>query len=254
MDNLTTMANTVKTKLVKHGPGILTAIGIVGWGTAAILAVKETPKALRLIEDAEYEKGESLTTQEKIKAAWKPYIPAMVTAGVSTACLIGASNVSAGRNAALAAAYQLTNTALKDYKEQVVEVVGEKKEQIIQEKVNEKKLKENPASTSQIIFTGKGKTRCYDTTSDRYFESDKDTIEKAIIRLNKRMQGGEMYITLNEFYDEIGLRHIPIGDKIGWNVDTLIEPHFSSHLDDTDTPCLVLDYLVAPTWDFSNLL
>lgn len=256
MDNqkLTALFNTAKTKVVKHGPVILTAMGIVGWGTTVVLAVKETPKALRLIEDAEYDKGEPLTVTEKVKAAYKPYIPAAVTAVTSTACLIGACKVSAGRTAALATAYQLSATALKDYTEQVVETVGEKKEKVIRDKVAEKKLKENPVTTSQIIHTGRGKTRCYDVSSGRYFDSSKILIEQACVQLTKRMQGGEMYISLNEYYDEIGLPHIPIGDKVGWNADVCIEPHFSSLVDDEGVPCLVIDYLVAPTWDFTNLM
>lgn len=251
---LSALVNTAKSKVVKHGPVILTAIGIAGWGTTVVLAVKETPKALRLIEDAEYEKGEPLTAVEKVKAGYKPYISAAVMATASTACLIGACKVSAGRTAALATAYQLSTTALKDYKEQVVEVVGEKKEQVVRDKVAENKIKEDPVSNSQIVFTGRGKTRCYDVTSGRYFESDKSFIEKVINKLNQRMLGGEMYISLNEFYTDIGLPHIPIGDNIGWNTDAIIEPHFSSQLDDTDTPVLVLDYLVAPRWNFSDLI
>ena len=256
MDNqkLSAIFNAAKTKVVKNGPAILTAMGIVGWGTATALAVKETPKALRLLEDAEYEKGEALTVPEKVKAAWKPYLPSAVIAVASTGCLIGACNVSAGRTAALATAYQLSSTALKDYKEQVVETVGEKKEQVIREKIHEKKVKENPASNSQVYFTGKGKTQCYDVTSGRYFEADKTSIEKIINKLNQRMLGGEMYISLNTFYSEIGLPHIPIGDDIGWSIDAIIEPHFSSQLDDNDHPVLVLDYLVAPRWNFSDLL
>lgn len=253
-EKLTAFVNKTKATVIKNGPTILTVMGIVGWGTATVFAVAETPKALRLISDAEKEKGAPLTTMEKVKAGYKPYIAPAVTAVVSTGCLIGACNVSAGRTAALATAYQLSTSALKDYKEQVVEVVGEKKEQVIREKVAEKKIKENPASTAQIVYTGRGKTRCFDVTSGRYFDSDRSSIEKVINKLNQRMLGGEMYISLNEFYTDIGLEPIPIGDKIGWNTDAIIEPHFSSQLDDTDTPVLVLDYMVAPRWNFSDLM
>jgi hypothetical protein len=256
MDNqkLSAIFNAAKTKVVKNGPAILTAMGIVGWGTATVLAVKETPKALKLLEDAEYEKGERLTVTEKVKATWKQYLPAALLATASTGCLIGACKVSAGRTAALATAYQLSATALKDYKEQVAETVGEKKEQAIREKVHKKKIEENPVSNTQVHYTGKGKTQCYDVTSGRYFEADKTSIEKIINKLNQRMLGGEMYISLNTFYSEIGLPHIPIGDDIGWNTDAIIEPHFSSQLDDHDNPVLVLDYLVAPRWNFSDFM
>lgn len=61
----------------------------------------------------------------------------------------------------------------------------------------------------------------------------------------------EMYVSLNEFYYEIGAKSIPIGDDIGWNVnDGLIEVNFSSTLSDDNRPCIVLEYRVGPKYDF----
>lgn len=64
---------------------------------------------------------------EVVKAAWKPYIPAAITGSLSVACLVGASRVNFKRNAALATAYTLSEKVLKDYKDSVVETIGEKK-------------------------------------------------------------------------------------------------------------------------------
>ena len=41
----------VKTAMAKHSPEILTGIGIAGMIGTTVLAVKATPKALRLIEE-----------------------------------------------------------------------------------------------------------------------------------------------------------------------------------------------------------
>lgn len=63
-----------------------------------------------------------------------------------------------------------------------------------------------------------------------------------------------MYISLNEFYDEIGLDHISIGDDLGWNIERgMIDLSFSSLVADDGTPCLVVDYQVSPKFGYSDL-
>ena len=121
--------NSAKAAISKHSPEILVGVGIAGMLTTVVLAVKATPKALTLIEEKKEEQEvDELTPVETIKATWKCYIPAAVTCVASTACIIGASAVNAKRNAALATAYTLSETALKEYKAKVVETIGEKKE------------------------------------------------------------------------------------------------------------------------------
>lgn len=238
----------------KRSPEILTGVGIAGMLTTTVLAVKATPKALDLIAQAEDEQREPLKPIEVVKVAWKPYIPAAVTAIFSMSCLIGASSVSIRRNAALATAYKLSETALSEYKEKVAETIGERKERVIREKIREDRIEKNPVSKNQVIVTDKGNTLCYDAISGRYFKSDIDKIKRAENELNKRMLS-EMYISLNEFFDELGLDHISLGDELGWCLDDgLIEIDFSSHIADDGTPCLVVDYGVAPRYDFSKLV
>jgi hypothetical protein len=237
----------------------LTGIGIAGMITSTVLAVKATPKALKCIEEKKEELGlveeDNLTVKETVQAAWKPYIPATVTTVASVACLIGSTSISTRRNAALTAAYQLSTTALKEYREKVVETIGEKKEKTIHDKIAEEKVKEKPAAQHDVIFTGNGKTRCYDILSGRTFESDRNKIDRAINELNYRMTGGmEMYVSLNEFYDRIGIPGIPVGDDIGWRVDKgLIEIHYSSFLLDDDEPVMTIEFLIPPEHGFNKL-
>ena len=247
--NLAKIVNSVKSVVVEHSPEILTGIGIAGMITTTILAVRATPKALRLIEDRD---EEDLTPVEAVKTCWKCYIPAAVTGVASTACLIGATSVNARRKAALAAAYKLSETALAEYREQVIDTIGEKKEQVVRDKVAKKRLEDNPVGKNEIIVTGGGQTKCYDHLSGRYFYSDIDRIKRAENELNRRMIL-DTYVSLNDFYDELGLSHIPIGDDLGWCVDKgFIEIDFSSQLDENGAPALVIDYRVAPFRGFDR--
>lgn len=252
--NLATIAKDIRKFASKRSPEILTGIGIAGMITTTILAVRATPKALKLIEEKKEEESvDELSSFEVVKAAWKPYIPAMVTCIASTACLIGASSVNTKRNAALATAYKLSETALSEYRDKVVETIGEKKERIVRDKVAEERVKKNPVSKNEVIVTGNGKTLCFDPISGRYFMCSIETIKKAENTLNKQMLHDiSGYVSLNEFYDELGLDHTSVGNDLGWNTNQLIDIDFSSQLNDNGEPSVVLDYLVAPKCDYYN--
>lgn len=239
----------------KHSPEILTGLGIAGMITTTVLAVRATPKAMQLIEEEKEElQVDELTVVETVKAAWKPYIPAVVLGTVSTACLIGASSVSAKRNAALATAYKLSETALSEYREKVIETLGEKKEKGIRDKVNEERIKKNPPSKSEVIITSKGDTLCYDVMSGRFFTSDIEKIRRAINEINRVMLL-EMYVSLNDLYDELDLDHTDVGDILGWHIDDkLIELEPSSHLTEDGRPCLAMGFTVPPHHGFDRLM
>lgn len=248
----------------KHSPEILTGIGIAGMLSTTVLAVRATPKALMLIEEKKREKkfavikdggDPELTRFEVVKVAWKPYIPAAVTGVASIVCLVGASSVNARRNAALAAAYALSETTLADYKEKVVETIGEKKAQEVKDAIAKDKIENDPVSRKEIVITDKGETLCYDALSGRYFKSDIEYIRRAVNNLNERLLF-DTHISLNEYYDEIGLEEIfPMGENLGWTVDPdsankgLIELDFSSQLAE-GTPCLVVGFSNAPRYDY----
>lgn len=254
--NISTIMKSAQLWMSKHSPEILTGLGIAGMVTTTVLAVGATPKALKLIkkkkEEMELEPEEKLTVVETVKTAWKPYIPAAVTGTVSVACLVGASSVNARRNAALAAAYHLSETALSEYKEKVIETIGKNKEKNIRDRVDKARVDRNPPNDKEIILTGDGDTLCYDYHSGRYFKTSIDKLKKIENELNARLLR-EDYISLNDFYDELGLSYTQLGDDLGWHVEKgLIEFAFSSQLV-KDTPCLVLNYNVAPQHGYSNL-
>ena len=258
--NLSRIARDVRTVVSKHSPEILTGIGIAGMITTTVMAVRATPKALELIDEGKLERADNdenfiydstpLPVKDIIKLTWRCYIPAAVTGCLSVSCLIGASSVNVRRNAALATAYTLSETALKEYRGKVVEVIGDKKEQAVRDAVAKDKIDQNPVTSREIIVTEKGNTLCYDVASGRYFKSDIDKLKKIENELNRQMRD-DMYISLNEFYYEIGLNPTSIGDDLGWSIDNgYIDLNFSSQLTDDGTPCLVIDYQVAPKYDY----
>lgn len=253
--NMAAIVTDLRTFMVKHSPEILTGIGISGMITTTVLAVRATPVALELIDEKRCEKdGEELTKTEIIQAAWKPYIPAVIAGVTSTACLIGACSVNARRTAALAAAYQLSESTLSEYREKVLETIGEKKEKTIREKISEDRVEKQPVTKNEVILTEKGDTLFMEPLSKRYFKSDPDLIRKAEIRLNKQILTDITgYVSLNEFYDEIGLERTDLGDDLGWNTSNTIDIDFDLIKTDDDKALWVIYYTNAPKYKYDNL-
>ena len=251
--NITNIIKGIKASISRHSPEILTGIGIAGMVTTTILAVKATPKAIKLIEAEKQAKHvDALSPVDTVKTVWKCYIPAAMTGMSSIACLIGSNAINAKRNAALTTVYTLSEMARNEYKEKVIETIGEKKERTIKEKVDAERIKKDPVSKKEVIITEKGTTLCYDHVFGRYFKSDIDLINRAMNKINREIVIN-MYASLNDFYAELGLSPVEMGYDLGWNIDDgTIEIEPSSQLADDGTPCLVIDYSVSPKYNYSR--
>lgn len=243
----------VRKGVSRNAPALLTGMGIAGMYAAVGQAVVATPKAVRLIEQRKEELWvDELTPVETVKTVWKCYIPTAISCAVSTACIIGANSVHGKRNAALMTAYKLSETALTDYKEQVVETLGEKKEKVISEKVAQKQVEKNPPSNNEVIPTKAGNTLCMDSLCNRYFYSDIDFLHRAMASFNRDIVTDiGMRASLNDFYSKIGLSPSDVGDYIGWNIDDgELEVKPVPHLMEDNTVVVHIGFNVAPHYGF----
>ncbi len=250
---LSSLLRKISFSAKKHSPEILTGIGIAGMISTTIMAVKATPKALVLIERKKEELGvDELPLVEAVKTSGLCYAPSVITGVLSVGCLIGANSVHVKHKAALATAYTISESALKEYKTKVIETIGEKKEQSIKDAVSKERLEKVTVYDGDILRTGKGQTLCFDAFTGQLFESDIDKIKSAINDLNAQLIN-DWYVSLNDFYELLGLPYSEMGDLLGWNMDLgLVEINFSSQLTEDQRPCLVLDYYVAPKYDFTK--
>lgn len=239
--------------LEKHGPKILTGLGIAGFVTSTFLAVKATPKAVKALDEKKRELNtEKLPAKEVVKTTWKLYLPAVSTGLVSAGCVIGATAMSTHQTAVLATAYAVSDTALKEYRAKTKEVVGEEKEKLIRDEIAKERIRNTPYNSSEVIMTNKPDSLCLETFSNRYFMSNIEKLRQIENILNRRMLD-DMYLSVNDWYDEIGLSHTKIGDELGWNIrDGLIDFSYSSQLAEDGTPCLVIDAHIVPSVDFMS--
>lgn len=246
--------NTLKQSTIKNSPTILVGLGIASMIGGTILAVKATPKALDLLADV---KSEEKTKKEQAKdivlKVAPVYIPAVIAEGVGVACIVGASKVNHRRNAALSAAYALSEKTLTSYQNKLIEVVGKNKTEALKDAVAKDEITKNPVSSREVIITSKGDTLFYDSVSGRYFESDMETLRKIQNDLNQRLMN-EMYIGLNELNYEIGLACTEQGNVLGFNIDDgLIQFEFSAQITEDGRPCIVLGYRVGPRYGYGDL-
>lgn len=270
---VTSIAESVFNVAKKHSPEILTGIGITGMITSIVMAIKATPKAMDLIAmELDYQNGElidqadekgledfeeldHLSPKDLVRTTWKIYAPMAATCIFSIICLIQATSLNCRRNAALATAYSLSETAMKEYRQKVVDTIGERKEQGIRDAVAKDKVNKSEDKAKHIVITEKGGTLCLDALSNRYFHSDINKIKKVVNELNRKMLN-DGYVSLNDFYSELDnpdLEPTRLGDDLGWNISQgLIDLNFSSQLAYGDTPCLTMDYCVQPRKEFQD--
>lgn len=253
--NLAVVTKSLTNAMHKNSPSILTALGVGGLLTSIVLAVKGTIKAVEAYEqemifrrtNVAYKGLDPLIEpKEVIELTWQFYIPTAVMGLTTAVCIIGANNINLRRNAALASLYSVTETAMREYQEKVIETVGEKKEEDIRAEIIQDKLDKNPVEEKSVIITGDGEYLCYDVYSGRYFRSNVQNLQRAEIEFNQQLMRDGWY-SINEFYYLIGLDPIKNGDEIGWIAErNRLELKFTSKNAKNSEPCLVMDYYVSP--------
>ena len=223
MSNATTEFTTF---FKRHGSTILTCLAAAGTIGTAILVGAETPKALKLIADAQYEKGEPLTAMEKVKVAAPVYIPA-ITMGVSTvACIFGANVLSQKQTTAMASAYALVNSSYNEYRNKLIELYGGETDAKIKEEILRDKYNAHPDPIYAPGLLGhsndlasecdkKERALFYDDLSGRYFESTLLDVFSAEYHLNRNFTLGGV-ANPNEFYEFLGIPTTDFGEAIGW--------------------------------------
>ena len=222
-----------------NAPTILTAVGVTGAVTTAILAGQASFKASRILG----EEPPHLETKEKIEKTWKLYVPAVGTGIITVTSIVAANHISVRRAAALASAYSISEKAFREYKDKVLEKFGEKKEQAVRDDIAKDRVASNPPSS--IFVVSDGKILCLDMHSGRYFSSDMEAIRKAENDTNFQIIR-EDSASLTDFWDRIGLTKTSESDEIGWNTDTGIEVLYSSILTEDGKPCLTIEFRTTP--------
>lgn len=244
--------------LSRNSSTILTIIGGIGVVGTAVLAATATPKAIRSVNEAEEEKGEKLTTWETVKAAGPAYIPAVVTCAATLSCIFGANVLNKHQQAAIASAYALVDNAYKQYKGKLKELYGEEAHNKIVDAIAVEKAEEVRVYNQSIatlcdlsVEDGTSEPRLfYDEYANRCFESTIERVMNAEYHLNRNfvLRG---YVTLNEFYEFLGLEQTEYGSTVGWSIEDEMYwidfNHRKALLDDDTLEVYIIEAPFGPT-------
>lgn len=210
----------IKKTVSKTNPKLLIAVGIGGFVATAVLAGKAAVKANELINEKKEELNvDKLDPKELVKTTYKCFIPPMVSGVLSTACILGANSMHAKRTAALATAYQVAQVGINEYKDSVVELIGEEKEKEIAKRTVEKKVSKIEKTEKQncdIDLNKNDLVLCYDVFAGRGFYSNKNKIMAAVNEVNSKIYH-ENSASLNYFYECAGAKPNKLGELMGWN-------------------------------------
>lgn len=226
-------------KVLPAGLTILSAGGTV---LTTVLAVKATPKVLEDIKKAEEEKRgvveaymdndlkevpflDELTTNELLKIYVKRYLPSALVGIATITCMASATILSQKSQASIAGAYALVSDSFKRYRKSAKNVFGEDADEKIIDDVEahmtecERKYISTPNFIGSISLNGSDdeEERLFlDVYSNRYFYSTLSRVIEAEYHTNRNMVLG-CYVSLNDFYDFLGIDKISGGDLL-WSI------------------------------------
>lgn len=235
--------------LVKNAPRLLLATGIGCSIGAAIGVGKVSPKAKDVWESAPVDENDSdvRKTWTRVKAVVPLYGPAIALEATSIVCVVASQGVMTKRNAALAAAASVMETALSDRSEAMVEKLTKGQLEKVDAEIGRRRMSETPYSEELVEQTGSGETLFYDSVTGRYFRSSIEKVNRSEADVAKLLID-ELIVPLNTWYERIGLEDVKIGNDIGWfaDKDPRLDVRMSSMLHpETQEPVCVLTYDVA---------
>lgn len=221
----------------------MTGVAIAGVVTTAYLAGRASISAHKRIQQHEADNGTPDNAKDlwagRVKVAWKYYVPAAASGVVTVGCIVGSSHVSNKRGAAAQAAFVISERAFNEYRAAVVEEIGERKDQSIRDSIATRKVNENPPSAT--IISGPGNVLCCELFTGRYFTSDMESLRRARNDLNERLLKHDR-VSMDDWYDMIGLEPTSYSSEIGWWSDKLMELEFTAVMTPDSRPCIAFEY------------
>ena len=238
----------------RNSATILTCVGAAGVIATTVTAVKATPKALMLLEQAKEEKGDELTKLETVKIAGPAYVPTVLLGAGTLACIFGANVLNQRNQASLMSAYALVDGAYKDYRKKVDELYGEEAGAEVRAGIAKDKYEAEPAKTIED-----GKRLYYDFYSSRYFEATPAEVKRAEYEVNRTLMLDDG-VFLNEWYQLLDLEPLEYGWNFGWSACANSDMYWQSWIDfhhektvmDDGLECIIISFNQEPYPDFED--
>ena len=238
----------IERSTIDNSPMVLTAVGIVGVISTAVLA----HKAANRVRNLEDESGTIMHGKEQVKRVWICYVPAVTSGTITIGAIVMANRVGTKRAAAVAAAYTISEKAFSEYRDKVSEKFGETKAQGVRDEIAADYVRENPPRENNVIMIGGGDVLCCELYTGRYFNSSMEELKKAQNDTNYEIINNGC-ASLTDFYNRVGLPSTSVSDEVGWNTDKLLELDFTTILAEDGRPCIACSFQVEPIRRYHHL-
>jgi Family of unknown function (DUF6353) len=261
LSGLAQHAHKVGYLLKDHSTTLLTVAGVGGTIGTALLTGRATFKAADVIAKEQHDLEEELkfpetevklSKTEKTKLVWHLYLPPVASGVLTVTCIIVAHRISTKQIVALTAAAGISERALQEYKDKVLEKFGAKDNEKIRDDIAQDRVNKHPVDSREIILAGTGEVLCYDMTTGRYFQSTVEEIKRAENKINSELLQ-HMSASLAEFHDEIGLPATSYTDSVGWGSPEIFKVVFSTVMSTDGRPCIAIDFERPPTPEYSRM-
>jgi hypothetical protein len=245
----------------KNSPAILTAIGVTGTLSTAVLAAKGAFQASDILREAENTPEPEETVEgepeksefvKKAELTWKCYIPAATCAALTVTAIICAQKINDRRTAAIASAYSVVEKSYAEYQAKTREKLGKTKEHNMRSEMAQDHINEDPPAQHMVVVTNQGGTLCKDGWSGQYFMSDMEAIRRAVNEFNHDLIN-DTYLSLAEFHHKLGIPTTISTERVGYESDRLLEIEPIGALREDGTPCIEIQYRTLPSERFSRL-
>ena len=255
-EKLMNVYNGMKGKVEKHSPEILMGVGVVGVVATTVTACRATMKLNDILDECSETRDKIKSVQENpayddrysdedaqkdltinyvqtgVKIA-KLYAPSVALGVLSVGCLVGSHSVMQKRNAALSAAYLTVDKSFKEYKQRVIDRVGEevekeirygiKAEEVVEtvtdEDGNETTVTETVKMMNPNLYSDYA--RFFDEASP-YWQKDPEynlVFLKAQQQYANDLLRAKGRLFLNDVYDMLGIEKTKAGQIVGWVYD-----------------------------------
>lgn len=248
--------------LSKNAPVILSCVSAVGVVATAVLAVKETPKALEIIQNEQHEdcdeRSDIRTAIDTAASCWKCYIPAIAVGTVTIACIFGSTVLSRKQQASLIGAYSLLQGEYTRYRNKVRDIYGqEAHDDILRAATAEESNGLKPyvpnsffqPSSLEFEDADEEIRLFYDLFSRRYFKATISQVLQAEYHVNRNLALSGYGVPVNEFYHFLGISPIPGGNDICWYIADEVYwadfNHTKTVMDD-GLECYIIEMVITP--------
>lgn len=259
------LAQSIGEWISRNRSHIGTGVSIVGTIASNVLSTRAGAKSGRMIDAKSQELGRPLETKEKVELCWKNHVPSVATAVASCAGAAYSDSEHVKDFNKAMVAYTGIKKLYDTTREATREVLGEKKNTELQDKLNQKMLEKDPEFKKRLAAMPPNPDpehmqRFYEPSSGELFWCTMDKVKNAIEIMRLEMKAlhkretenqwnyrGRYGIKLVRFFDLIDhdiseeRYNSEILQKFGFNKGSLENGTDDDDIGATFTPMSVLD-------------